>query len=512
VQVDPKQLPESTEALRQMVVDLIAQLQSEQARREKTEHLLRQLLAARSGRSSEQLSEDQLALFAAELKTQLVETAETAPKDDRDDDPTVKPGETPKGNTRGRRPLPGHLKRERIVHDLADDEKHCKECNQELRKIGEEVSEHYEYIPAQMKVIEDVCIKYACNCTVTTASKPPQPIEKSNAGASLLAQVIVAKFADHLPLNRQQKMFGRLGVSLARQTLCDWMAGSAELLAPLYERIKRLVLGSKVVQTDDTPVKVLDRNLPQTRTGRIWPYIGDKDHPAVVYDYTPTRERAGPEQFLESYRGYLQADAYSAYDRFFIDPGRGMTEVGCWAHARRHFHDALETDRTRMGAVLSFIAQLYRVEKTARERSLGGEDRRILREQGSRPVLDQLHTYLLRIGQELLPKSVAGQAVAYALNHWNALVRYCEDGDLEIDNNAAERSLRGFAVGRNNWTFFGSDNGGKTAAVLRTFVASCERVNIDPLAWFSDVLARIASFPVNQLDQLLPHNWAAATQ
>lgn len=507
---DPKQLPESNEALRQMVLDLIAQLQSEQARREKTEHLLRQLLAARSGRSSEQLSEHQLALFAEQLKTQIGESAEPVAKDDRDNDPTAKPGETPKGNSRGRRPLPGHLKRERIIHDLAEDQKHCKECNQDLRKIGEEVSEHYEYIPAQLKVIEDVCIKYACDCTVTTASKPPQPIEKSNAGASLLAQVIVAKFADHLPLNRQQKMFERLGVGLPRQTLCDWMAATADLLAPLYERAKHLVLASKVVQTDDTPVKVLDAKLPQTRTGRIWPYIGDKDHPAVVYDYTPTRERAGPEQFLKDYTGYLQADAYSAYDRFFIDPQRCMTEVGCWAHARRHFHDALETDRIRMGAVLSFIAQLYGVEKTAKQRGLRGEDRRILREQGSRPVLDQLHTYLLRIRQELLPKSVAGQAVTYALNHWNALVRYCEDGDLEIDNNAAERSLRGFAVGRNNWTFFGSDNGGKTAAVLRTFVATCERVKIDPLAWFSDVLARIASFPVNQLDQLLPHNWAAA--
>src|SRR5205814_10497855 len=251
-------------------------------------------------------------------------------------------------------------------------------------------------------------------------------------GASMLRQVIVAKFADHLPLNRQQKMFERLGVWLPRQTLCDWMAGSADLLAPLYERMKRFVLGSKVVQTDDTPIKVLDRGLPQTRTGRILPYIGDKDHPAVVYDYTPTRERAGTEAFLKGYSGYLQADAYSGYDRFFIDPRRGMTEVGRWAHARRHFHEAMETDRARMGTVLAFIAQLYGVEKTARERDLSGEDRRILREQGSLPVLNQLHAYLRRIREELLPKSMAGQAVAYALNHWNALVPYCEDGDLEI--------------------------------------------------------------------------------
>jgi transposase len=512
VAIDRKQLPESADVLQQMVLDLIAQLESEQARRQKTEHLLRQLLAARSGRSSERLSDEQLALFAAELKTQAAETAETAAQDDRDDDPTAKPGDTPKGNPRGRRPFPGHLKRERIVHDLTDSEKHCTDCRGELRRIGEEVSERYEYIPAQMTVIEDVCIKYACNCTVRTASKPAQPIEKSTAGASLLTQVIVAKFGDHLPLNRQEKIFRRMGVALPRQTMCDWMAQCAALLDPLYERAKKLVLASKVVQTDDTPVKVLDRSLPKTRTGRIWPYLGDSDHPAVVYDYTPTRERAGPEKFLKGYRGYLQADAYSAYDHFFTAPRRGLVEVGCWAHTRRHFHDALETDQARMGAVLALIARLYAVEKMARERGIRGEERRILREQGSVPVLGQLHNYLLRIRQELLPRSVAGQAAAYALNHWTALNRYCEDGDLEIDNNAAERAQRGIAVGRNNWTFFGSDNGGRTAAVLRTFVATCERVKIDPWVWFRDVLARIASYPVNQLDRLLPHNWALDAQ
>jgi len=207
VAIDRKQLPESADVLQQMVLDLIAQLESEQARREKTEHLLRQLLAARSGRSSERLSEDQLALFTAELKARIPEAAEKAKHDDHHDDSASKPGETPKGNPCGRRPIPGHLKRERIVHDLAEGEKHCRDCHEELRRIGEEVSERYEYIPAQMTVIEDVCIKYACNCTVRTASKPAQPIEKSTAGASLLTQVIVAKYADHLPLNRQEKMF-----------------------------------------------------------------------------------------------------------------------------------------------------------------------------------------------------------------------------------------------------------------------------------------------------------------
>ena len=207
---------------------------------------------------------------------------------------------------------------------------------------------------------------YSRACTVKTAGKPSQPIEKSTASASLLTQVIVAKFADHLPLHRQAKIFSRFGVELSDQTMCGWMRQCADLLNPLYQKLKDYVLASKVVGTDDTPVKVLDRKLPQTRKGRIWPYVGDRNHPAVIYDYTPTRERAGPEKFLKDFRGHLQADAYVVYDSFFTDPERGLVEVGCWAHARRHFHSALEKDQARMGGVLAMIAHLYEVEKAAR--------------------------------------------------------------------------------------------------------------------------------------------------
>jgi transposase len=374
--------------------------------------------------------------------------------------------------------------------------------------MGEEVSERYEYIPAQMKVVEDVCFTYACACTVKTAQKPTQPIEKSTAGASVLAQVIVAKFADHLPLHRQGKMFRRHGVEISDQTMCGWMAQCAALLEPLYGRLKRQVLASKVVRTDDTPIKVLDRKLRQARKGRIWPYVGDRNHPAVIYDYTATRERAGPEAFLKEYRGHLQADAYVAYDSFFTDPARGMVEVGCWAHARRHVHQALESDPSRMRALLLMIAELYAVEKLARERRLCGAEVGMLRAQGAVPVLERMHGYLMEIREELLPKSEAGQAVTYILKNWVALTRYCTDPDLSIDNNHTERSLRAWAVGRNNWTFFGSDRGGRTAAVLRSFVASCEVVKLDPFAWFCDVLSRISLHPITRLDELLPHRWA----
>jgi transposase len=501
VPVDPKTLPEDSETLQKIVVDLTAQL-------DRTERLLRQLLQAKTGRKSEQLSREQLALFAAEAGLTLPEPE--APDDQDDEEPPASASGEGSAKPRGRKPLPRHLKRERIEHDLPETEKHCEQCDQDLRRIGEEVSERYEYIPAQMKVIEDACFTYACACTVRTAPKPAQPIEKSTAGASVLAHVIVSKWADHLPLHRQAKMFARHGVELADQTLCDWMAQCALLLEPLYQRLRRHVLSSMVVGTDDTPVKVLDRKLPQARKGRIWPYVGDRDHRAVVYDYTATRERAGPEQFLKHYRGYLQADAYVAYDSFFLKSERGMVEVGCWAHARRHVHQALETDPSRMRTILLMIAELYRVEKLARERGLTGADLRLLREQGARPVLEKLYGYLGEAREELLPKSEAGQAVNYILKNWTALTRYCDNPDLLIDNNHTERSLRGWAVGRNNWTFFGSDRGGRTAAVLRSFVASCELVKVDPFAWFHDVLSRIAMHPITKLEELLPHCWAQA--
>ena len=485
-----------------MLVDVTAQL-------DKTQRLLRQLLAAKNGTRSEQISADQLRLFAQELGLSPAMEESNEGSDDKNSDPPPTADSSGEKKPCGRQPLPRHLKRERIAHDLAEADKHCAACGQDLRHIGEEVSERYEYIPAQMMVIEDACQKYACACKIVTASKPAQPIEKSTASASVLAQVIVSKVADHLPLHRQVKMFGRFGVALSDQTLGGWLRQSAELLEPLYDRAKAFVFSSTVVGTDDTPVKVLDRTLPHTRKGRFWPYVGDREHRAVVYDYTPTRERAGPEKFLNGYKGYLQLDAYPAYDAFFLEPERGLVEVGCWAHARRHAFQARDTDPARMSAVLAYIGQLYAVEKRARQAGMEGEDLRCLRQETARPVTTELHAYLLKIQQELLPKSDAGQAGAYILKNWVALTRYLDNGDLPIDNNRTERSLRGIAVGRNNWTFLGSDRAGKAMAILRSFVSSCELNKVDPFAWFRHVLGRISSHSIQKLDELLPHNWVA---
>lgn len=509
VAIDAKHLPDDPKVLQQMVLDLMAQLDRESAERSKFETLLRELLDAKRYRKSEQLSADQLALFAAAWQARQPEPEAAKPEDTDDHDmPSGAAGSGPNKRGGGRQALPRHLKRERIVHDLADSDKHCDACNQDLRPIGEETSERYEYVPAQLTVVEDVCKKYACGCTVKTATKPAQPIEKSTAGASLLAQVIVAKTVDHLPLNRQEKIFERHGADISRKTMGGWMAQTAELLHPLYVSMKAVLFQSKVIGTDDTSVKVLDRKLPFARTGRVWPYYGDQDHPVIVYDYTATRERAGPEKFLEGYRGYLQADAYGGYDAFFKDPARGLTEVGCWAHARRYFYKALDRDQSRMGPALSLIAQLYRVENQGRALTAG--ERLELRQRQSRAILEKLHGYLLEIEAEVLPKSPEGRAVRYTLKNWTALTRYCEHGDLHIDNNAVERAIRGIAVGRANWTFFGSDEGGRTAAVLRSLVASCQRVGVDPFTWLKDVLSRIMTYPINRIAELLPHNWAPA--
>src|SRR5579864_660364 len=275
--LDPKHLPEDPKILQQMVMDLMAQLDREHTERHKIESLLRELMDAKRNRKSEQLSDDQLALFAAAWEARQAEAeAPAKPDDSEEKDATAGASESARQKrTGGRQPLARNLKRERIVHDLADAEKHCAACQQDLRSIGEETSERYEYIPAQLTVIEDVCKKYACACTVKTATKPPQPIEKSTAGASLLAQVIVGKLVDHLPLHRQERIFQRHGVEISRKTMCGWLAQCADLLNPLYGSLKQVLFQSKVIGTDDTSVKVLDIKLPFARTGRIWTYYGD---------------------------------------------------------------------------------------------------------------------------------------------------------------------------------------------------------------------------------------------
>lgn len=507
--IDPNQLPHDPAALRQMVMSLLEEVETKDRHLRQLQHWVEQLLRARYGPRRERVNENQLFLFAVAL----VSAGREAP---REPEASTAPEKAPSGAAKpkghGRQRLPQSLERRRVVYDLEEAKRQCPECQEELKRIGEEVSERLEYVPALLVVIQEACQKYACakGCTVVTAEKPMAPIEKGLPGPGLLAHVAVSKYGDHLPLHRQEAIFQRQGLELPRQTMADWMRASADLVSPLYVLMKQRVLGSKAIQTDDTPVPVLDPDLPHTRTGRIWTYVGDGQHPYTVYDYTPNRSRDGPEEFLKAFRGYLQADAYSGYDHFYEEPERGIEEVACWAHARRKHYEAQSSDLMRSTVMLAYIRLLYDVEREARDRKLDSEALRALRQKKSKPILDDIHAYLEREQPQVLPKSPEGEAIAYTLSNWKALTRYCEDGDLEIDNNGAERSLRNMAVGRKNWMFFGSDNGGRTAAVLSSLIATSKRLGLDPFAYLRDLFERISSHPQSRLAELLPDQWKAA--
>jgi transposase len=352
--------------------------------------------------------------------------------------------------------------------------------------------------------------------TFITAARPAQGVARCLAAPGLLAYVIVSKFVEHLPLYRLERQFARQGVSVSRQTTCDWLARSAELLTPLCQLMIRQVLQSWVIQTDDTPVPVQDDSRDHTRTGRVWLYHGDVEHDYLVYQYSPNREQQWPLTFLKEYTGFVQADAYAGYDQLFATDR--MREVACWAHARRKFFEAQKTDPERALYVLGVIRQLYAVEKRARQEKerlqLPWADywalRQRLRQEQCLSLLTTLCHWLKEQQRQVLPKSPIGEAITYALNQWDALLRYTTEGFLEIDNNAAERALRPIAVGRKNYLFFGSDGGGQTAAVLYTFTQTCQHLGIEPWRYLRDALERLPTQPAERLDELLPDRWADA--
>lgn len=502
---DRDRLPQDVDGCHALIGELLQNLDEKERKLQRVLNFLTKLLRWRYGPKRERVDEHQLFLFAGAM----VEQNRDIPPPEAAD-----AAAQPARAGHGRRKLPPHLERRPVVFDLSLEQKQCPQCDQPLKRIGEEISERLEYVPASLYVIREISPKYACpkGCTVVTATKPMRPIEKGLPGPGLLAHVATNKYADHLPLHRQEQMFRRQGVDLSRRTMCDWMRRSAELLDPLFTLMKQRVLSSKAVQTDDTPVAVLAPDLPRTRTGRIWTYVGDERHPYTVYDYTPDRTRDGPDEFLREFSGYLQADAYSGYDGIYKDPKRDVTEVACWAHVRRKFFEAQETDIMRSMVLLAYIRLLYEVEREARDRKCESEARKTLRQQKSLAILTDIEAYLKREQTSVLPKSPIAEAIGYALGNWAALVRYCEDGDLEIDNNGAERSLRGVAIGRRNWMFFGSDRGGHTAAVLTSFTTTCKRLDIDPFTYLCDIFEHISAHPVDRLAELLPDQWAAARE
>jgi transposase len=418
---------------------------------------------------------------------------------------------SPKQRGHGRKRLPQFLPRKTIEHTLPLAELGCPCCGEERQKISQVVSEQLEYAPSSLLVIEHVQVTYACqSCQeqVVTAPKPPQPIEKGVAGPGLLAHVATNKYVRHLPLYRQEEQFAAKGVLIRRSTLAGWMAQSAGCLAPLYQLLVRRVLAGNLIGTDDTPVKVLDPDLDHTRTGRFWAYVGDDTHRYTVYDYTPSRKRDGPQKFLKDYEGVLQADAFGGYDGIFLKSNGRIVEAACCAHARRKFYDCRETAPEAAHQGLAFFARLYAIEHDAE--TFSPEARCALRREKSVPILEDMHEWLNEQLRSLRPKSAITGAVRYALKNWDALSLFTTDGNIPIDNNRTERTLRAQAVGRKNWMFLGSDNGGRTAAVLYSLVASAKRHHLNPEAYLTDVLCRLPAM-TNALEMrgLLPDRWAA---
>jgi transposase len=401
--------------------------------------------------------------------------------------------------------LPHH----RHEQDLPDAEKICSCCRRAKDRIGEEVTRILEYVPSKLEVHEHVRPKYACRyCKDGVSSPPPpeRPIARGIAGPGLIAQIVVSKFGDHLPLYRQEDIFTRHGLHLSRSTLCDWVSAAADLFRPLYELQRRLMLQSAVLWTDDTPVTVLVGGEEGSRQGRFWTYVGDDEHPYSVYDFTMSRSRDGPQRFLRDFRGYLHADAYAGYDGVFLGSGSEIVEVACWAHARRKFFDARTSSPREAHQVLDWIGQLYDIEDRARPLTVAA--RRELRAAEAVPVLDRLDVYLVQLASHALPKSALAKAVTYARNQWNALRSYTKDGRLTIDNNTSERTLRHQAIGRKNWLFLGSQAAGPRAAVLYTILAGAKRHRIEPWAYVRELLMRLHSDD-ERLEDMLPDHWAA---
>ena len=498
-------LPDDIEALKRLVIDTDAaydiaraELIAEQLEVERLRFQIAVLKRQQYGRSSEQLDTTiaQLSLTLEDLEASQAELL-----------PAVTP-EAPAPRERpARRPLPPELPREEVVHAAPCT---CPECGGALRPAGEDVAEQLEWVPARLKVIRHVRPKFACDrCdTLVQAPAPSRPIARGLAGPALLAHVLVSKYQDHLPLYRQSQIYARSGIDLDRSTLADWVGGASQLLQPVVDVLGRYVRSAFKLHVDDTPVPVLCPGRGSTRQGRLWTYVrddrpaGSQDPPAVWFQYSPDRKGERPAKHLASFTGVLQADAYSGFDRLY---GERIQEVACWAHARRYFYEVHAAHASPIALeALDRIKRLYEVEDLIRGRP--PDERRAVRQARAGPELESLHTWLHATLPTLSKKSALAVAIRYALSHWAALIRYRDDGRLEIDNNAAERSLRPVALGRKNWLFAGSDDGGERAASIYSLLGTAQLNGLDVEAYLKLLLERLPDHPVNRVDELLPWN------
>lgn len=501
-------LPTGVEALQALVRELKAELQCKTLKIDQLKAQLAKLRRMQFGRSSEKLDS---AIAQLELMIDDLQESEGESRTKQSPEAAALVEEKHKPV---RRSLPDHLPRETTVHAAACA---CPKCGGELRRLGEDVTEVLEYVPASFKVIRHVRRKFSCRkCeSITQAAMPSLPIERGRPGPGLIAHVLVAKYADHLPLYRQSEIYAREGVELERSTLADWVGRSAALLSPLVETLRKDVMACEVLHGDDTPVPVLAPGAGKTRTGRLWTYVrdgrpyGDECPPAAIYFYSPDRKGEHPAAHLKAFKGALHADGYAGFNAIF--ERQPIIEAACWAHVRRKFFDVHASNGSPVAKeALERIGALYGIEAEARGRP--PDERQRLREQRSKPLLNALHAWLAETNTKLSQKTDLAAAIRYTLARWKALTRFVGNGRLEVDNNAAERAIRPLALGRKNYLFAGSDAGGDRAAAIYSLIETAKLNGIDPEAYLRDIIGRIADHPINRIDELLPWNWAAGRQ
>jgi transposase len=471
---DASSLPDNVDDLRDIIVSLKQEYETQiNLLHEQIRHLRSKLF----GRKTEKYIEggpEQIALF---------DEVEQAARSDEDQGSGEIAVSAHKRKKRGRKPLPDDLPRIEVVHDLPEEEKVCA-CGCRLTRIGEEVAEKLDYIPAKLQVIRHIRYKYACKgCqgvdsddgAVKIAPPPVQIIPKGIATAGLLAQILVSKFCDALPFYRQEKIFDRLGIEIPRATMANWAIKIFEQCRPLMELLRSEILSGPLVNIDETTVQVLkEPGRANTTQSYMWIFRGGPpDKPALVYQYHPSRGGEVPRDYLRGYKGYIQTDGYSAYDA--LGGQKGIVHIGCWAHVRRKFHEVVQArqkhsrqnSKTGSGDLaLKYIKKLYMIESVAKQQNLSADQIRSLRQEQATPILDEFKGWLEKRFVQTPPKGLLGKAIAYALHQWPRLIIYLEDGQLRPDNNLAENAIRPFVVGRKNWLFSGHPRGANASACL----------------------------------------------
>ncbi|MEM9764916.1 MAG: IS66 family transposase [Pseudomonadota bacterium] len=502
-------LPSDPAALQEMVRALATELHSRDTLIDRLEAQLAKLRRSQFGRSSEKLDRaiEQLELALEDAEATSARSIPAAPVPSLEDT-KARPA---------RKPLPGHLPREERRHEAVST---CPGCGgSDLLKLGEDVTEVLDYVPASFRVVRHVRPRFACrSCDIRIqADMPGLPIERGKPGPGLVAHVLVAKYCDHLPLYRQSEIYAREGVEIARSTMADWVGRSAALMDPLIEALRAHVFAAGRLHGDDTPVPVLDPGRGKTKTGRLWAYVrdgrpwGDTAPPAACYLYSPDRKGQHPRQHLAEFRGVLHADGYAGFNDLYRAkmPGTAphIVEAACWAHVRRKFYDIAANRPSPIAEeALRRIGDLYKIEK--RIRGAPPDERRRTRQTDAAPIVAALRTWLEGELARIPGKTATAQAIRYALTRWTALERYLGDGAVEIDNNAAERAIRPVALGRKNWLFAGSDRGGERAAGILSLIETAKMTGLDPEAYLRDVLTCIADHPINRIEDLLPWNIA----